>query len=86
MRYMENKNMLWFTIIGVILIIYGLFSRYMAFDAINQLHKSETQDISFCEFITLSGNMAQYSPADYISAGLVYEIQIKSLTNSIYMI
>ncbi len=52
--------MLWFTLIGVILIIYGLFSRYMAFGAIHNLNRKETDITSEYEVITVSGNKIEY--------------------------
>ena len=57
---MKNKHLLLFTIIGVALIIYGIFSRYIALDAIYQLNRKETDLTPAYEIITVSGNKIEY--------------------------
>lgn len=57
---MKNKHLLLFTIIGIVLIIYGIFSRYIALDTIYQLDKEETDLTPAYEVITVSGNKIEY--------------------------
>lgn len=57
---MKNKNLFWFTAIGVALILYGIFSRYIAIDAIYHIYKSETDVSASYEVITVSGNKIEY--------------------------
>ena len=57
---MKNKHLLLFTIIGIVLIIYGIFSQYIALDTIYQLDKEETDLTPAYEIITVSGNKIEY--------------------------
>ena len=57
---MKNKHLLLFTIIGIVLIIYGIFSRYIALYAIYQLNRKETDLAPAYEVITVSGNKIEY--------------------------
>ena len=57
---MKNKQLLLFTIIGIVLIIYGIFSRYIVLDTIYQLDKEETDLTPAYEIITVSGNKIEY--------------------------
>lgn len=52
--------MAWFIAICMGLIIYGLFSRYIALDAIYQLNRKETDITPEYEVITVSGNKIEY--------------------------
>ncbi len=57
---MKNKYMAWFIAICLGLIFYGLFSRYIALDAIYQLNRKETDIAPAYEIITVSGNIIEY--------------------------
>lgn len=52
---MKNKHLILVIIIGVILILYGLFSCYIAFDTIYQLNKEGSDHTSTDELITVLG-------------------------------
>ena len=50
---MKNKHLALIIAISVILILYGLFSWYIAFDTIYQLNKEEIDHTSADELITV---------------------------------
>ncbi len=57
---MKNKYMVWFTAICLTLIIYGLFSRYIALNTIYQLNRKGTDITPKYEVVTASGNKIEY--------------------------
>ena len=61
---MKNKHLLLFTLIGIALILYGIFSRWIALDTMYHIHKSETEHTLCYEVITASGNKIEYYNMD----------------------
>ena len=59
-----GKITILYIVISIVLILYGIFSRWFAIDTIYQIHKSETEQTLPYEVITSSGNKIEYYNMD----------------------